>query len=79
MAGLAHPENEIHVEDDGTIVITNNSVFMKNEQRFKLDEEYEEMNPNIKKKFKVKFLCSIRKYIVYFCIHALVCIEQSSV
>ncbi|KAK7115812.1 fatty acid-binding protein, adipocyte-like isoform X2 [Littorina saxatilis] len=52
MAGFAKPENDIKVEDDGTIVIATNSTFMKSEQRFKLDEEYVEENPMIKKKFK---------------------------
>ena len=53
MAGMAKPENDIKVEDDGTIVVANNSTFMKNEQRFKLNEEFEEINNFTKKKFKV--------------------------
>lgn len=52
MASMAHPENDIRVDEDGTVVITNNSTFMKNEQRFKIDEEFEEINPNVKKRFK---------------------------
>lgn len=52
MAGLSRPENDIRVEDDGTISIATTSTFMKNEQRFKLGEEFEEINNFTKKKFK---------------------------
>ena len=63
MAGFSKPENTIKVEEDGTIVIATNSAFMKNEQRFKLNEEFEEVHNLAKKKFKVSvtgvclFLC----------------------
>lgn len=52
MAGMARPENDIHVEDDGTIVISTSSTFMKNEQKFKLGQEFEEINNFTKTKFK---------------------------
>lgn len=52
MASFARPENEIQVEDDGKIIIRTNSTFMKNEQSFKLNEEFEEINQFAKKKFK---------------------------
>ncbi|KAK7481614.1 hypothetical protein BaRGS_00027130 [Batillaria attramentaria] len=52
MAGFSKPENVIQVDDDGTISIATSSTFMKNEQRFKLNEEFEEINHFTKKKFK---------------------------
>ena len=58
MAGFAKPENIIKVEDDGTIVIATNSTFIKNEQRFKLNESFEEINHFTKKNFKVLSLYS---------------------
>ncbi|KAK7492544.1 hypothetical protein BaRGS_00016210 [Batillaria attramentaria] len=52
MAGFSKPENVLQVDDDGTISIATSSTFMKNEQRFKLNEEFEEINHFTKKKFK---------------------------
>nr|KAG5703627.1 hypothetical protein BaRGS_002501 [Batillaria attramentaria] len=61
MAGFSKPENVLQVDDDGTISIATSSTFMKNEQRFKLNEEFEEINHFTKKKFKVHLSIASKK------------------